>query len=193
MSEAVFEIDFGMLPEVIPDASLLTPSPPLPEVVEEAGGLEKVLARLLGEIGQTPDSSTLDDRGLLDAIIEEERLSRVHAARRTRLIAELHRRRPGDEPGIGAEDTAMVFPMSRWAPDELGLALSMSRLTAKNTLREAARLAVVLPDMFAAFDQGLIDSYRARIIHDTTLCLTDEQAREVEALVLADAGEQTYS
>ena len=187
MSGWVVEIDPGALAPVVDHSSL-------PAAVDEAGGLEEALTRLLEEIDDTLSVSTLDDRGLVDAIMEEERLSRVHAARRTRLIAEMYRRRPGDEPGITSEDdTAMVFPMSRWAPDELGLALSMSRLTAKSTLREAARLAAVLPDTLVAFERGLIDSYRARIIHDTTLCLPDGPAREVEALVLADAGEQTYA
>jgi len=181
------EIDPGRPAPVLDHASLAV-------AVDRAGGLEEALARLVSEIGEAVRSlSTLDDRGLLDAIAEEERLSRIHAARRTRLIAELHRRRPGDEPGVGSDDTAMVFPMSRWAPDELGLALSMSRLTAKNTLREAARLAAVFPEVLQAFEEGRIDSYRARIVHDLTLCLPDDLARAVVGHVLPAAGEQTYA
>jgi len=187
MSEWVVEIDPGRPAPVLDHVSLAV-------AVDRAGGLEEALARLVSEIGEAVRApSTLDDRGLLDAIAEEERLSRIHAARRTRLIAELHRRRPGDEPGVGSEDTAMVFPMSRWAPDELGLALSMSRLTAKNTLREAARLSAVFPEVLQAFEAGRIDSYRARIVHDLTLCLPDDLARAVVGHVLPAAGEQTYA
>ncbi|WP_344420796.1 HNH endonuclease signature motif containing protein [Pseudonocardia ailaonensis] len=160
--------------------------------VRRLGGLEKALEKLVREIA--PDHSDMDDKALIEAIVEQERLSRIHAAHRTRLVAELQRRRPGDEPGISSnDDTPMVFPTSRWVPDELGLVLGMSRLTAKNTLMEAARLEKLLPATLRAFEKGRIDGYRARIIHDLTLGLPDDVARAVEAIVLPGAGEQTYA
>jgi hypothetical protein len=167
----------------------------LADMVDEVGGVGPALALLFGEIGEVLDQpSSMDDRELLEAIVEQERLSRVHAARRTRLIAELRRRRPGDEPGVTSrDDQPMSFPTSRWAPDELGLALSMSRLTAKSVLAQAARLEAVLPEVMTAFDEGAIDSYRAQLIHDLTLNLPDGQARAVAAVVLPAAGGQTYS
>lgn len=167
----------------------------LPDEVAEVGGLEAALSRLVSEIGAVLGTvRALSDAALIDRIVEEERLSRVHAAQRTRLVAELHRRRPADDPSVtSADDEPMAFPMSRWAPDELGLALSLSRLTAKGVLLEAARLGTLLTDTMSAFDQGLIDGYRARIIHDSTLNLSDEHARAVEALVLPDAGGQTHA
>jgi hypothetical protein len=179
------------------DGHLDTPPAPVPTAARGAVVSGSVAVEPASDPGRVDpglsDPELLDDVALIDAIVEEERLSRVHAARRTALLAELRRRRPGDEPGIGAEDAPMVFPLSRWAPDEVGLALRMSRLTAKSALLEAARLETVLPATMEAFTRGRIDGYRAKIIHDSTLCLSDEHARAVEALVVPGAGEQTYA
>jgi hypothetical protein len=65
-------------------------------------------------------------------------------AQQIRLLAEFDRRRPGDEPTAVATDEPTV--MSRWAPDELGLALHVGRLTAKSKLAEAVRITRGFPD-----------------------------------------------
>ncbi|WP_181780525.1 HNH endonuclease [Pseudonocardia pini] len=161
------------------------------EAVDAAGGLSAALAQLGREVGRELGDSfaEVSDAELVDRIVEEERLARVHAARRTRLVAELRRRRPGDERGVSQVDEAL--PISRWAPDELGCALGLSRLTAKSRLYEAARLESLFPGVLRAWEEGRIDEARARAVHDGTLCLPDELARAVEPLVLPDAPEQT--
>ncbi|WP_181780968.1 HNH endonuclease signature motif containing protein [Pseudonocardia pini] len=168
----------------------------LAEAVEAVGGVEaafRELGRDLAEnLGGRADSASLDDTALIDLISVEERLSRVHAARRTRLVAELARRRPGDERGVSSDDTAAGF--SRWAPDELGCALGLSRTTARARLVEAARLEGLFPDTLRAWEQGRIDETRARIVHDATLVLADDDlARAVEPLVLPEASQQTWA
>jgi hypothetical protein len=160
--------------------------------VEAAGGVEAAFAEFGRELGLEPGvSAPMSDAELIDAIVEQERLSRVHAARRARLVAELARRRPGDERGVSQEDVAL--PISRWAPDELGCALGLSRLTAKVRLVEATRLEELFPQVFAAWEEGRIDEARARAVTEGTLCLTDEAARAVEPLVVTEAGEQTLA
>ena len=84
-------------------------------------------------------------------------------------------------------------PISRWAPDELGCALGLSRLTAKSRLLETARLESVFPQVLAAWEEGRIDEGRARAVNEGTLCLTDESARAVEPLVLPEAPERTVA
>jgi hypothetical protein len=171
--------------------------PPWPyaegEVEAMIGGLESSSADEVDWSYYEHASTTaeLSDAQLVDEIVEEERLSRVHSARRTRLTAELARRRPGDERGIS--DVDEPSQLIRWAPDELGCALGLSRLTAKARLVDAARLVRVLPRTLHAWEQGLIDEYRARSINDLTMVVSDEAAVVVESLVLADAGDLTWS
>lgn len=62
----------------------------------------------------TASRAVTDDAGLVDALIGAEHLLRWAGALRTELIAELDRRRPGDEPTYVSGDTPHLG--SRWAP-----------------------------------------------------------------------------
>jgi hypothetical protein len=67
----------------------------------------------------------LTDAQLIDAMVGFERLTGWAQARQARLLAEFARRRPGDDPTMVATDKPCT--MSRFAPDEVGLALTLAR------------------------------------------------------------------
>jgi hypothetical protein len=66
----------------------------------------------------------LSDAQLIDAMVGFERLAGWAEARQARILAEFARRRPGDDPTLVATDEPCA--MSRFAPDEVGLALKLA-------------------------------------------------------------------
>lgn len=152
------------------------------------GGLDGVaVATLVGDALSDPRS--VDDATLTDRIIDAERLVRFAAGARAELVAEFARRRPGDESTLVCSDR--VEPGSRWAPDELCLALDLTRLSAKALIGQSLQLATVLPDTLAALRNGQIDERRAEALCSATLQLPTELARRVEAIVLPAAPGRT--
>ncbi|WP_271215115.1 DUF222 domain-containing protein, partial [Pseudonocardia halophobica] len=137
----------------------------------------------------TASRAVTDDAGLVDALVGAEHLLRWAGALRTELIAELDRRRPGDEPGYVGGDTPHLG--SRWAPDELGLALGATRLTAKTLLARAARLTRLFPATLAAWREGRLDEARVLDLLEVTAVLPDDLAVLVEARALERAQGKT--
>ena len=137
----------------------------------------------------TADTAWLDDTTLIEAIVGFDRVASWAAARQARLLAELARRRPRDP--VPNQDRTSVG--STFAPDEVGVALHLSRGTAAARIGMAQRLLKVLPDTHAAWEAGRIDLLKARAIDDATTVLSDEKAGEVEARVLPRAPEQTLA
>ncbi|RZT84424.1 uncharacterized protein DUF222 [Pseudonocardia sediminis] len=135
------------------------------------------------------DLDGLDDAEVVDAITGAEHLARWAAGVQAQLVAEFAHRRPGDEPTLVCTDT--VLTGSRWAPDELGLALEQTRFDATTRLARSLRLTHVLPDTLAALTAGAIDERRAVAICDTTALLPAAKARAVEAIVLPAAPGRT--
>jgi hypothetical protein len=127
----------------------------------------------------------VDDATLIGA----EHLLRWAGALRTELVAELDRRRPGDEPTYVSGDTAHLG--SRWAPDDLGLALDITRLTAKTQLAHAARLTRLFPATLTAWREGRLDEARVLDLLDSTAVLPDDLAVVVEARALERAAGRT--
>jgi hypothetical protein len=137
------------------------------------------------------DQAALTDAQVLDTIVGCERLIAWAHAQQIRLLAEFDRRRPGDEPTAVATDEPTV--MSRWAPDELGLALHVGRLTAKSKLAEAVRITRGFPDTPHALQAGTITFGKAQVISEVALTMPLDLAREVEERVLAKAADQTWA
>lgn len=151
-------------------------------------GLDGVaVATLVGDA--LTDLWGVDDATLTDRITDAERLARFAAGARAELVAEFARGRPGDEPTSVCSDR--VEPGSRWAPDELGLALDLTRLGAKALIGQSLQLATVLPETLAALRNGEIDERRADALCVATLQLPEELARRVEAIVLPAAPGRT--
>ncbi|NIJ12534.1 hypothetical protein FHU38_002878 [Saccharomonospora amisosensis] len=90
-------------------------------------------------------------------------------ARQLREIAAYHRDRGGSGDVVS----------------EVALALAIGELAARRQLDLACALVARLPNTLAAMENGIIDSHKASKIAEPTACLTDEKARDVDAL-LAD-------
>jgi hypothetical protein len=94
------------------------------------------------------DPAALSDAALIDTITGLQHHVDWAGARQARLLAEFTRRRPNPAPtGPGAAPAA---GFSRWAPDEVALALSLSRVTAFNRLAQAVQLRDLLPAVLDA-------------------------------------------
>jgi hypothetical protein len=126
----------------------------------------------------TADPTSLSDAGLIEAIIGFERLTGWAQARQTRLLAEFAARRPGDDPTLVATDKPCTI--GRFAPDEIGLALHLSRMTAKARLGRAVQLREVLPETLDTWQQGRLDERRVTAICDATHYLPAAKARAVQ-------------
>jgi hypothetical protein len=137
----------------------------------------------------TQCEDALSDAQLIDAMVGFERLAGWAQARQARLLAEFTRRRPGDDPTLLATDKPCT--MSRYAPDEVALALKLARGTAKARLGRAAQLEQVLPETLALWQQGRLDERRVAAICDATHYLPVNKARAVQNRVLDRAPEQT--
>ena len=75
----------------------------------------------------TADPARLADDTLVEAMIGFDRIGSWAAARQARLLAELARRRPADRAPYSARSAGVG---SEYAPDEVGVALRLSRGTA---------------------------------------------------------------
>ncbi|MGH3906693.1 MAG: DUF222 domain-containing protein [Pseudonocardiaceae bacterium] len=139
----------------------------------------------------TADPAGLSDATLIDAIVGFDRVSSWASARQAGLLAEFARRRSPDY----SQPTRCDVPSrgSDAAPDEVGLALRLSRTTATGRLIMAQTLAADLPATLAAWQAGTIDVLKARAITETSYVLAPEQRGALEARVLPRAGTQTLS
>lgn len=139
----------------------------------------------------TAVAATLCDADLVDAVVAFDRMTSWASARQARLLAEFSRRRPPDAPdATGCDIPSMT---SRFAPDEIGLALRLSRGAAIARLGQSVQLDQVLPATLEAWERGRIDVLKVRAICDTVRVLDDERARLVEARVLVRAGDQSVT
>ena len=138
----------------------------------------------------TTDPARLSDDTLIEAMVGFDRLASWAAARQARLLAELARRRPTDRAPYSARWAGVG---SEYAPDEVGVALHLARGTACARVGLACRLLATLPDTFALWEAGRIDTAKARAIDDATWMLSPELARAVQDRVLPRAPEQTLA
>lgn len=102
-----------------------------------------------------------------------------------REIQQLHRRM--NRLQAEALETLAEFVRTAGEPStvaqELALALSIGRHAAANDVELALALTTRLPETLNAMRRGEIDSYKATKVHQPTAVLTDEQAREVDAVM----------
>lgn len=136
------------------------------------------------------DPSTLDDASVIDALVGYERLVGWAQARQARLMAELDARR-GDDAAMAIEDKACA--LSRYAPDEIGVALHWSRGTAAGRVGDAVRLTTQLSATLELWEAGRLDARKVSAICDAALTLSAEHVPAVEARVLRRAPEQTLA
>jgi hypothetical protein len=188
-------ISAGFLPRT-PPSSTAVPTTSRPGSGFEAGGAldtcapGESLVRRADAVTHDGRLAQLNDDELIGVVRAWRRLESWCSAGTLAAIAELARRRP-------AERTAPAGPgqfpaqLSEFISDEIAAALTLSRRTADAYLDLALDLALRLPATARALREGVIDYPRARLIADLTRILSDEDARAVEARILAAAGDQT--
>ena len=137
------------------------------------------------------DPAALSDSELIDAVIGFDRVASWALARQAVLLAEFARRRPEDHPLAANSDTPSRC--SEFAPDEVALALWLSRMTATGRLVMAQTLVEELPGTLAAWQAGVIDSLKVRAITENSYLLPGERRSALEARVLPRAGTQTIA
>ena len=145
----------------------------------------------LTDTASRPDRiADLDDDELIGALRAWRRLESWSAAGTLSVVAELARRRPAD--GTAPANPGQ-FPdqPSEFLTDEVAFALTLTGPAAGTCLDLALDLAIRLPGTAHALRAGIIDYLRARIIAEATRILSPDDARRVEAVVLAKAGQQT--
>ncbi len=132
----------------------------------------------------------LTDDELIGVLRAWRRLESWSSAGTLAAAAELARRRPADRTPA-AEPGAFPAQLSEFISDEIAAAMTVSGPAASVLLDLALDLATRLPATARALRDGTIDYPRARLIAEATRVLSDEQAQQVEARVLARAGDQT--
>lgn len=146
----------------------------------------------------------LDDAALVTSITNWRRLTSWAQAQELAAVAELAHRRGvpagdadhADLAGDAAEDDAQRAGQIReleaeLVPQEVALALTLTRTGAEYWMELAVSLAGRLPRTLAALSRGEIDLSRARLIDQYTAFLPDDLAQRVETRVLAKAERQT--
>jgi hypothetical protein len=138
----------------------------------------------------TDDPASLDDATLVEAMVGFDRVASWAAARQARLFAELAARRPADKAPYSARWAGVG---SEYVPDEVGVALHLTRSTACARVGTACRLLTVLPETHALWEAGLLDTAKARAVDDATWMLPQDLARAVQGKVLSNAPGQTLA
>jgi len=135
------------------------------------------------------DPAALSDAELIEAVVGWDRLASWAQARQARLLAEFARRRPPDPWQARRSDRPSRC--SEFAPDEVGLALRLSRTAAANRLAVAEALVHDLPVTLATWEAGHLDGPKMRAICEAADLLEAGLRAALEARVLPRAPRQT--
>jgi hypothetical protein len=151
---------------------------------------DALLARKADAVTRDGRLAMVTDDELIGVLRAWRRLESWSSAGTLAAAAELARRRPADRtPAAGP----VAFPaqLSEFISDEIAAALTVSGPAASGLLDLALDLAIRLPATARALRAGVIDYPRTRLIAEATRILPDDQARQVESEILAEAGQQT--
>jgi hypothetical protein len=145
----------------------------------------------LTDTATRPDRiADLDDDELIGTLRAWRRLESWTAAGTLAVVAELARRRPADRTPPAPPGQFPDQP-SEFLTDEIAAALTLTSPAADTCLDLAVDLAIRLPRTAQALRAGIIDYLKARIIAEATRILSPDDARQVEDMILARAGQQT--
>ncbi len=197
----------GFLPRTPPSSTAAPTTSRAGSGFEAGGALDtcapsESLARLADAVTRDGRLTELNDDELIGVVRAWHRLESWCSAGTLAVIAELARRRPAERtaPAAAGQFPAQwtapdpgQFPaqLSEFISDEVAAALTLSSQTAGAYLDLALDLALRLSATARALHEGVIDYPKARLIADLTRILSDEDARAVEARILAAAGDQT--
>jgi hypothetical protein len=137
------------------------------------------------------ETEDLDEYGLTGVAAAGRRLASWAQATELASVAQVASRSAAADKNIGVGPDGRPARVSRDATGQVGLALTMSECAAATWADLAVTLAWRLPATGEALRAGRIDLYRARRIAEATSVLSEQAAREVEAKVLPEAGQQT--
>jgi len=147
---------------------------------------------LAGWLATSPVAE-LEDGALAGMAASYRRLASWAQAGELAVVAQLASRSAASDDKIGVDEQGRPARMPEEACAQVSLALTMSQASASWWSDLAVTLNWRLAATGAALRAGQIDLGRARLIAEATDALDEETAREVEARVLASAGDKTMS
>jgi hypothetical protein len=135
------------------------------------------------------DPAALDDDKLLGVILAARRQQARAEYEELAAIAEYTSRRDRQYEASKARGDKPRKREGEFAAEELGVELTCSHYAAGKRMELADDLSRRLPCTFAGMAAGVIDGYRAKIIHEFTRLLSAEQAAEADQILAAAAPE----
>ncbi len=132
----------------------------------------------------------LSDAELIDATVAFERVT-AWAQAQARVLAEFAARRPPDSAQAAQSEQPSLT--SRFAADEIGLALRLARGTAVDRILQSVHLTTHLPATLPMWGRGELDASKVRMLCDATAVLDVDACAAVEQRVLSRAAAQTRS
>src|SRR3984957_10693595 len=140
--------------------------------------------------GQDPAAAT--GRDLVGMAGAFRRVASWAQARELDLIARVAARSAAADPKAGLGPDGRPAHVTDDAAAQVSLELALSRVGAEAWAGLAVALQWRLPAPPAAVAAGRIDTYRAKILAEAVIPLSDDAARIVEDQVIPDAGDLTY-
>jgi hypothetical protein len=148
--------------------------------------------RLAGWLsGQDPE--TASGRDLIGMAEGFRRVASWAQAGELTMVAQVASRSAAADPRAGLAPDGRPALLTEDATAQVSLGLTLSHTGAEAWTGLAVALRWRLPRTAAALAEGLIDSYRAKILAEAVIPLSDEAARAVEDRVIPLAGDLTYA
>ena len=135
----------------------------------------------------------LDEHALTGVAVACGQLASWAQAAGLAAVGQLAARTADADRRIGLKPDGRPTRVSRDAVGQIEMALKLSHYGAEERADLAVTLSWRLPATLGALAAGRIDTHRAELIAGATSVLSEEQAREVEALVLPKAGQATVA
>jgi len=140
--------------------------------------------------GQDPE--TASSRDLVGLAESFRRVSSWAQAGELAMIAQVAARSAAADPRAGLAKDGRPALLTEDATAQVSLGLTLSHTGAEAWTGLAVALRWRLPRTAAALSAGRIDTYRAKILAEAVIPLSDAAARAVEDRVLPQAGDLTY-
>jgi Domain of unknown function (DUF222) len=138
------------------------------------------------------DPATAAGRDLVGMAGAFRRVASWAQARELELIAHVAARSAAADPKAGLEADGRPAHVTDDAAAQVSLELALSRVGAEAWAGLAVALRWRLPATAAALAEGRIDTYRAKIVAEAVIPLSDAAAKTVEDQVIPGAGDLTY-
>jgi hypothetical protein len=133
------------------------------------------------------DVASLDDDELVGVVLAARRQQARAEYEELAAVAEFARRREAQYEASKARGDKPRQRDGEFAAEELGMDLGCSHYAAGKRMELAGDLSRRLPATFAGMANGTIDGYKAKIIREYTMYLSDEQAAQADQVLAAAA------